>query len=370
MIRFNQIFAILLSFTFTIATTSCNSAVSQDEAPQSDPEVKNIIFLIGDGMGLQQMFAAYTLNGGQLPIDNVDYVGLQKTQSSNKYITDSAASGTALACGKKTDNGMIGVDPEGNELMSILKIAEKQGLATGLVSTSGITHATPASFIANEKKRSDYENIAADFLKTDIDLFIGGGLKHFNDRKDGRDLTEDLEKNGYTVARSMEEVMNATSNKLAGFTAEGHNPRTTEGRDDMLPKSTKKAIEMLSKNNNGFFLMVEGSQIDWGGHANDEDYVMTETFDFFAAVEEAMNFAAENEETLVVITADHETGGMMILDGDMEKKKIKTTFNSKGHTGIMIPVYSYGPKSEYFSGIYDNTDFKEKFLKAWGFDGI
>lgn len=319
-------------------------------------------------MGLHQMYAAYTINGGHLPIDNVSTVGLQKTYSANKYITDSAASGTALACGKKTNNGMIGEDPEGNELESVLKVAEKNGMATGLISTSGITHATPASFIANEKSRNDYENIAADFLKTDIDLFIGGGLDHFNNREDERDLTKELAEKGYAVATNLEEVIQVQSGKLAGFTAAGHNPRVTEGRDGMLPKATKKGIELLSQNSKGFFMMVEGSQIDWGGHGNDEDYVLTETMDFFDAVQAALDFAKEDGETLVVITADHETGGMMILNGDFEKKNVKTTFTTNGHTGIMVPVYAYGPGAELFTGIYENTQFKEKFLEAWGLE--
>ncbi|MCF8226996.1 MAG: alkaline phosphatase [Bacteroidales bacterium] len=333
---------------------------------QENKPAKNIIFLIGDGMGLQQMFAAYTVNGGDLCIDKATHVGLQKTQSADKYITDSAASGTAMACGKKTYNGAIGVDTLGNDLESILKVAEQYGKSTGLVSTSGITHATPASFIANEKSRNNYEEIAADFLKTDIDLFIGGGLEHFNNRKDGRDLTAELQNNGYAVAMDIDEVMAHASGKLAGFTATGHNPRTTDGRNDMLKLSTQKALELLNTNEKGFFIMIEGSQIDWGGHANNEEYVITETLDFFEAVEEAIRFAEEDGETLVVVTADHETGGMVVKDGDFEKKKVKTKFTSRGHTGIMIPVYALGPGAELFTGIYENTEFKNKFMAVWG----
>lgn len=329
---------------------------------------KNIIFLIGDGMGLHQMQAAWTVNGGKLAIEQATHVGLQKTQPAKRYITDSAASGTAMACGSKTYNGMIGMDTARNELVSILKVAENKGKATGLVSTSSVTHATPASFIANDTSRNNYEAIAADFLDTDVDVVIGGGLDHFTVRADGRDLTAELREKGYTVATSIEEFVDHKEGKFYALTAPVHNPRATEGRDDMLPFATDKALELLSQSEEGFFLMIEGSQIDWGGHANDQDYVVTETLDFDRAVKEVLDFAKEDGNTLVVITADHETGGMMILDGDLEAGTVKTVFTTGGHTGSMIPVYTYGPGAEKFTGIFDNTEFKEKFIAAYGWE--
>lgn len=349
---------------------SGTAMLSRSCATQKDEKVvaKNIIFLIGDGMGLQQMHAAYVVNGGSLAIERTSHVGLQKTHSANKYITDSAASGTALACGKKTNSGMVGVDSTLNELESILKVAERNAMSTGLVSTSGITHATPASFIANEESRNDYEAIAADFLKTDIDVFIGGGLSHFTEREDGRDLTAELVENGYTVTTTLDDCMTHSSGKLAAFTADGHNPSMLEGRGDMLQKSTGKALELLSQNQKGFFIMIEASQIDWGGHANDQEYVITETLDFDEAIQVAMDFAEQDGETLVVVTADHETGGMVVLNGSYENRTVETVFTSGGHTGIMIPVFAYGPGAELFTGIYDNTDFKSKFMSALGLD--
>jgi alkaline phosphatase len=358
-----RIFTLLLILTGAIMIiTACGTTKPEK------PAAKNIIFLIGDGMGLQQMHAAYVVNGGSLAIERASHVGLQKTHAANKYITDSAASGTALACGKKTNSGMIGMDSAKNHLESILKIAERNGMATGLVSSSSITHATPASFIANQVSRNDYEAIAADFLKTDIDLFIGGGLEHFTQRADGRDLTEELRQMGYTVTTTLQDAMDHPSGKLAAFTAPVHNPNILKGREDMLPRSTEKALELLSQNDNGFFIMIEGSQIDWGGHANDQDYVITETLDFDATVKVAMDFAEKNGETLVVVTADHETGGMVVLKGNYETRTVETTFTTGGHTGIMIPVYAYGPGAELFTGIYDNTDFKDKFLNVLGLD--
>jgi alkaline phosphatase len=352
------VFALLMFLSF-----SCSTGTG-DSSPKT---AKNIIFMIGDGMGLNHMYAAMTANGGSLALEEITHVGLQKTYSLDNYITDSGASGTAMACGVKTNNGAIGVDGNKNEIESVLKVAERHGLATGLVATSTITHATPASFIANDSSRGNYEAIADDFLKTDIDVFIGGGLNHFAQREDGRDLTMELEEKGYTIARSVEEFSSVSTGKLAALISDDATSHANQDRGEMLTISVKKALEILSQDEDGFFLMVEGSQIDWGSHANDQEYTVTETLDFDHAIAAALDFAREDGETLVVITGDHETGGMIVLEGNPEESTVEVTFTSGGHTGQPIPVYSYGPDAELFTGIYENTEFKGKFEKAWGF---
>lgn len=355
-------FRILLALLI-ISTASCSTLSNRSDKPQN---AKNIIFLIGDGMGLNQMYAAMTVNGGSLALEGITHVGLQKTTSTNDYITDSGAGGTAMACGEKTYNGTIGMNADYEELESVLKVAEKHGLATGLVATSRITHATPAAFIANDSSRNNYEAIAEDFLLTDIDVFIGGGLDHFTEREDGRDLTRELEAKGYQVTRSMDELSLVSSGKLAGFTSVEANPKYLNGRGDMLPLATKKALDILSQDEDGFFVMIEGSQIDWACHDNDQENAVAETLDFDRAIDVALAFAKENGETLVVITGDHETGGMSILSGNPQDSIVEVKFTTGDHTGVPIPVYAFGPHAEYFTGIYENTTFKEKFLNAWG----
>jgi len=322
---------------------------------------KNIIFLIGDGMGVSHVFSGLTANRGKLFIENCRHIGFSKTQSSDNYITDSAAGGTALSCGVKTYNGAIGVDPDTVPVTSILEEAEAKGLATGLVSTSAITHATPASFIAHQKKRSMYEEIAADFLKTDIDVFIGGGIAHFISRKDGRNLIDELKEKDYQVEIELEKAKKIKKGKLAVLTAQVHNGRVAE-RGDMLPVATKTALTVLNNNSKdkGFFMMVEGSQIDWGGHANSAIYIVEDMLDFDRAIGEAIKFAAKDGETLVVVTADHETGGMALTGGDMTTGMVKGAFPTGGHTGVMVPVFSYGPGAEEFIGIMDNTEVHDK----------
>jgi alkaline phosphatase len=323
---------------------------------------KNIILLIGDGMGVSQVFAGLTANKGRLFLENCKHIGFSKTSSGDNYITDSAAGGTALSAGVKTYNGAIGVDMNKNPVKTILEEASEKGLATGLVSSSAITHATPASFISHQASRSSYEDIAMDFLKTDIDVFIGGGLDHFSKRKDGRNLLDELKNKGYQVETEMKKIEKVKKGKLAGFAADVHTERLNE-RGDMLPVATETAINILDNNKNGFFLMVEGSQIDWGGHAGSTVYVVEDMLDFDQVIGKALEFAAKDKNTLVIVTADHETGGMAITGGNFENGVVKGEFPTGGHTAVMVPIFSYGPGAEEFIGIMENTDVHAKMKK-------
>jgi alkaline phosphatase len=334
--------------------------------------VRNIILLIGDGMGNAQIYAGMTANQGKLSIERCTNVGFQKTYSANRYITDSGASGTAMACGVKTKNGAIAVDTNGLPLKTILEYAEGHGLSTGLVSTSSITHATPASFIAHQVNRDEYEAIAADFLKTEIDIFIGGGLNHFLMRADSLNLLDSLESRGYQVVTSMKD-MNYKKERIACLTATDHNPSMLNGRGNMFPDAVAASIEFLDSKKEGlnkktgFFLMAEGSQIDWAGHDNSTEGVVAEMLDFDRAVKIALDFAEKNKNTLVIVTADHETGGMAITGGDISSGTVEAVFGTDGHTAVMVPVFVFGPGADKFSGIYENTDIFYKMMQAFGF---
>ena len=330
-------------------------------------KAKNIILLIGDGMGSTHAFAAYTANGGQLNMYRMPYLGMSMTQSSDNYITDSAAGGTAISSGKKTKNGMIAKDTSGNNLETILEIAKSNHLATGIVATSAITHATPASFFAHVNLRSSYDSIALFFLNGKADLFIGGGTDYFLRRKDKRNLVKELETLGYGICFTLDSVQKLSSKKIGCLLAPDGMPKYSEGRNNMLPTATHLAIEKLSKDTNGFFLMVEGSQIDWGAHANDLSYLIAETQDFDKAVGEALDFASKNENTLVIVTADHETGGLTLGKGNLMKGEINGQFSTTYHTGTPVIVYSYGPGAQEFTGVFQNTEVFYKMLKAYDF---
>ena len=323
---------------------------------------KNIILMIGDGMGLAQIYSAMTANGGHLFLENFKNCGFSKTYSSDNYITDSAAGGTALSCGIKTYNGAIGVDPNKNSVPNIREMAEKKGLKTGLVSTSAITHATPASFMAHVSSRGSYEDIAADFLKSNIDVFIGGGVKNFEERKDGRNLSRELKDKGYQVIYKISDIQNVKSGKLAGLTAQEHNVPMPE-RGEMLVPATQTAIDLLSQGKKGFFLMVEGSEIDFLAHENKTPGVVLETLDFDRAIGAALKFAASDGETLVIVTADHETGGMTINGGDYKTGNVVGKYTSGEHTGIAVPVFTFGPGADQFTGFMENTDIGKKMMK-------
>lgn len=334
------------------------------EKPILEKLPKNIILLIGDGMGLAQVEAAMKVSKKTLNVERCTHTGFAKTSSSDKYITDSGAAATAIACGRKTYNGAIGVDSLGSNIKSILEYAEEAGLATGLVATSTITHATPASFIAHDTNRWNYEAIASDFLDIDIDVFIGGGLNHFTNRVDGLNLVDTLRSNGYQIVLNTQEFAGITSGKLVGLLNNESMPRMTAGRKDMLLKSGVKAIEILSRNERGFFLMIEGSQIDWGGHENNIEYVITELLDFDEVVGAAIDFAEQDGNTLVIITADHETGGLTILGDDIMGSSQAMNFSSTNHTAIMVPVYAFGPQADNFSGTYENNLLFNKMMEA------
>ena len=354
---------VLLLALVIICTTSF--AQQQTEKPTS---AKNVILLIGDGMGVSQIYAGMTANKGHLNLERFHHIGFSKTYSADDFITDSGAGGTALSSGYKTFNHAIGVDTDSIAHQTILEIADKYGKATGLVATSEITHATPASFIAHVPDRNDYETIATYFLETDIDVFIGGGYKYFANRSDGINLITDLENKNYQICTSLDQLQGVNSGKLAGLIYDDKPPRVTKGRGDMLLTATQKAIEILDQSENGFFLMIEGSQIDWGAHKNNTDYVVEEMVDFDKVIGFVLDYAAKNGNTLVIVTADHETGGMAIVKGDLATGEVGAKFSTLGHTGVMVPVFAEGPGEEMFGGIYENTAIFDKMMLIFGFE--
>jgi len=352
-------FIILLSL---IIFMTSSSAVMQDQIPSFSRRTKNIILFIGDGMGIAHVTAGMTVSDRALNLQKFPYSGFAITQSADNYITDSAAGGTAIACGVKTNNGMIGVTPDNTSVASITEIVHRRGLSTGIVSTSSVTHATPASFVAHNSSRGSYEDIALHFLNGSVDVFMGGGEDHFRKRADGRDLATELVNQGFELVYTMDDLKASRSDKVAGLLARVHMSTVNEGRTGHLEEMTGKAIEILSRDRDGFFLIVEGSMIDWGSHANDLGYVISETIDMDSAIGVAIDFANKNRQTLIVVTADHETGGLVLTDGNSAERKVSAVFGTTDHSGTMVPIFSYGPGAQKFSGIHDNTFFLDAFL--------
>ena len=326
------------------------------------PLAKNIILLIGDGMGLTQISSAFYYKESLPHYARFNSIGLMKT-SSTVRITDSAAGATAFSAGAKTYNGAIGVDADTASVPTIVEILSERNWKTGMIATSSITHATPASFYAHVKARSMEEEIAAQLCTSDIDFFAGGGLSFFRDstRSDGIDHLSTLETNGFTIETEKLSATADSNQKLAYLLGDNALPAVLLGRGDFLPKATELALDHLSNENDHFFLMVEGSMIDWGGHGNDANFLVSEMIDFDEAIGIALDFAEKDGNTLVIVTADHETGGFTLASGD-GYNDIKPTFSTGGHSTTLVPVAAFGPGAELFQGVYDNTEIFHKMM--------
>jgi len=325
---------------------------------------KNIILMIGDGMGLAQITAARTINNDHLNIFRCQYIGIQSTHSADKYVTDSGASATAISCGEKVNFYSVGVNVNGQPLITILETAETLSLSTALITTSTIVHATPASFFAHQPDRFAYENIALELINKGVDFFLGGGRKFFDQRTDGLNLIDSLLFNEYQVVENLSQI--SGEKKVAAFVSDDHPLRYQEGRGDILPDGVEVALNRLINNENGFFMMVEGAQIDWAGEENNQEYLIAEMLDFDRAVGKALDFAQADGNTLVIVTGDHETGGFALLDGDVTANTVEGDFMTWLHTASMVPIFAFGPGAEDFIGVYENTAIYDKCIEFYG----
>jgi len=352
-----------------ILASACQSTrhSTSGQASASYVKPKNVILLIGDGMGLPQITGAMYMNNNKTVFERFRHIGFHKSHSADDLVTDSAAGTTAISCGVKTYNGAIGLNAKKERVPTLLELAEKKGFATGMVTTCSMTHATPGAFIGHVENRNMKEDIALGYLETEIDIFIGGGKDHFDRRKDGRNLITELIHKGYTITDFETQDVNnlnfRTDKNIGYFTSNGEPLPAADGRDYLLP-AAKKSIDFLrERTQNGFFLMIEGSQIDWGNHDNDLKYMISELHDFEKVIEYVLDFAQEDGETLVIVTADHETGGFTVQPGS-KLNAVKPTFATQKHTALMIPVFAEGPGAEAFRGIYENTEIFFKIKNA------
>jgi alkaline phosphatase len=343
--------------------------------------VRNVIFLIGDGMGLGQVALARMKGAGtegKLYMERLPITGLVRTHSADNLVTDSAASGTALACGVKTRNKMIGMTRGGTLYRTILEAAQAKGMATGLVVTSTISHATPASFAAHVKNRDQEDVIAEQLLAAKVNVLLGGGRQFFlpssdpnGPRKDNRNLIEEARQAGYMYVETADELQNVQAPYVLGLFAMSH--MTTVAPEPPLAVMAKKAVDLLQDKRTGwfvrkrgFFLMIEGSQIDFACHKNNAPDCIRQTLLFDQAVEVAMEFALQDRHTLVLVTADHETGGLTIPSGNLRGTRVKAAWSSTGHTATPVPVYAFGPGAGTFVGVYDNTELSKKLAELMG----
>jgi alkaline phosphatase len=329
---------------------------------------KNVILLIGDGMGLAQIHAATIANHGDLNIGKIRNIGFSQTGAANSGNTDSAAGGSAFAIGEKTNNRYIGMTPDQRKRTNLVDTLAGYGIKSGIISVGDITDATPAVFYAHQPDRSLSQEIARDLLSSKAEIVIGSNQKSFFKNNDER-LMEKLGSRGFKVSTTMAGFSAETQGKQLVLLADSATRPVKEGRGEVLRQALSHTLTLLSANRKGFFIMAEGAQIDYGGHANDLPYVVTELHDFDKAVAEALRFADQDGETLVIVTADHETGGLTLLDAEVENGSISGTFSTNDHTNIMVPVFAYGPGADEFRGMYQNNELFHKILKVLKLNG-
>jgi alkaline phosphatase len=374
--------AAMVSFFFPVAGAKVGSA-----AENHSQGAKNIIFMVADGMGLATVTAArlykYGPGGGRLAFEELPVIGYQSTHSADGTVTDSAAAASAWACGRKFANGEICFHrQDGSYPPSLLEMASSLGKSTGLVATSEITHATPAAFGAHVASRKCEKEIARQYITTTkVDVLLGGGQGKFEAGKPdgcgaGGDLLKEAVARGYATVFSLSELKKVPpgARTLGLFAAGAMTPTHRRAPDNPEPhlwEMTAAALQILEKNPRGFFLLVEGSQIDWANHNHGLDYALGETLAFAEAVQAVRAWLAEKPgreaETLLVVASDHDTGGMSITgpgrlidDGEL----VEVAWNTTHHTGSDTLIWSQGPGSRSLGRALDNTEVYQVLRKA------
>lgn len=318
--------------------------------------LKQIILMIGDGNGLAQISSGLFTNGNELSITQLKNMGLIKTQAADDFTTDSAAGATAYATGKKANNRALGISPSGDTLINLPSILKTKGFRNGVITTDELTGATPAAFFAHHAERDDAGIIASFLAKSSLDLAIGGGKKQFEAHRSA------LTQAGFSQVSSLDALAQTASSKVVYFTAEGSPASMESGRGDQLRSGALQALSFLGKQGGPVFLMIEGAKIDSGGHANSSSTIVTELLDFDQAVGEMIRYADQHPGTLVLITADHETGGVSLPQGNLERNEVELAYHSDDHTGILVPIFAYGAHSGEFRGVYENTEVFKKLV--------
>lgn len=352
--------------------TACQTTKEEKVQIETPQEEVSVIFMVGDGMGIPQVSTAYYFGDSVPNFSRFRHIGLHKTSDKKYKITDSAAGATAFSTGQKTYKRAIGVSVDSLPQETILEHLQKANYQTGLISLTSITHATPASFYAHVTDRDLHEDIAAQLATANVDFLAGGGQQFFTDREDKKNLFNEMQSLGYNIDTT--QLSKPDPSKKNAFILEKEGlPSKLEGRGDFLAEATTVALQHFTEKKQPFFLMVEGSYIDWGGHAENADLMIAEVEDFDKTLAVVLDYVETHPNTLLVVTADHETGGVSIgkyyeEDNTGKKKevpeKVQLYFNSDQHSGELIPVFAAGKGASYFQGIYENNEIYHKIRKA------
>ncbi len=334
---------------------------AKDKTPK-DEKVKNVILIIGDGMGLAAA-ASWMISQDYAPtcFDRAQYTGVVKTYSANSRTTDSAAASTAIATGNKTNNGMLGMLPDSTKPSSIAKLAKDKGLSTGIIATSYVLDATPGGFYAHVANRNDKMQIAEDLIAFKPDVILGGGRKYFTEKKyTDENLIGKAKDAGFTYVETPEDFYATQGTPVLGLLDQEGRVTATEMDSNLLQDLAGHTFSLLEKNKKGFFTMIEGSLIDYAAHANNTEELLWWMEEFDKVVNAAFDYADTHKGTLVIVTADHETGGITLVPGSKDFTKgesgLGVKYSTTGHTAVPVLLYAYGASSWKFSGVMENTD--------------
>ncbi|MDG2060916.1 MAG: alkaline phosphatase [SAR86 cluster bacterium] len=376
---------------FNIKKIVLDIEVPKKELKDIKNPAKNVILLIGDGMSVSQISVYRLLKGGpnhRVSFDRFPFSGIVLTHSEDALITDSASSATAYSTGQKTKNRYLGLDSKNNSLENLTETLDRYKFVSSLIATSEITHATPAAFASHVESRWDTDQISKDLVSSKVATLLGGGRNVFNTesnggvRKDKEDLYETL-KSSTNLLTTKQGLMNfdlSKEGRVFGLFADNHlrdmedlsNHPKEPSLSEMLQFALDRFDHHKERGCEGFFIMAEGSQVDWSGHTNNLKYLEREMDDLDDAINLSYKFALDNQETLVIVTSDHETGGLLIESEGLSYtgNKVKFSYNTdigKGnHTGVPVPVYAFGPGAENFTGTLDNTDIYHAIIKSLG----
>ena len=364
MIKTKRFVSYLLKGTLIILALAV-AAPDATACKKKNKRPKNVIYIIGDGMGASHVYSSIVVQKGKSQFLRFPYTGFSRTYSASDYTTDSGAGGTALMTMHKVDNKHVGMSSDGKSYCSMLERATKKDKQVGFVVTSSVLDATPASTYAHVTNRRSYDTISMQMAQAPFTVMIGGDRNHFlpDNRNDGKSPLDTLAERGYTLAFTLDALEQVKKGPVCALLTDG-DPASADQRDDMLCRSVKKALSILKKNKKGFVLMIEGSQIDWACHNNDFKHLKAEMEDFEAMLKIVLDWAEKDQNTLVVVTADHETGGLSLPDGDLMRGKNEYRFTTGSHTGVMVPVFAFGPGADKFTGIMQNIDIPELIWNA------
>ena len=323
------------------------------------PRPKNVILLIGDGMGPGHVTAARWIRGDKLQLLRMPVTGIVATHSADDAVTDSAASAAAYATGMKTNNRALSDDANGNQRKTVLEVANESGKATGVITTTDIWDATPAAFLSHAKDRyDDARSIVQQIVSGKADVLLGGGSDLLG--KGNFPSLAELKKSDRVVVTSRAELEATKARRVLGLF--NTQPNDTEDPNAPLWVLAKWAIDRLSADPDGFFLLIENEGIDTASHNKHSGDVAKALTEYDEALRVALDFAAARRDTLVIAVGDHETGGLDICCEGGEEKGWRMEWSTPDHTGAAIPLFAFGPGSESFAGYVDNTDVGKKLL--------